>query len=295
MSAVSQLGYIGISASDVGEWESYATGVLGLRAAGTEKDKTLLLGMDGHHHRFAIHPDGKDDVDYIGWEVEGKADLDAIAGRLEGAGVAVAAGSKEFCERRRVAGVIRFQDPDGHSVEVFHGAQAADGGFESPKGASGGFVADGMGLGHLVLAADNLDRAMAFYQEMLGMKVSDYVKQGRTTLGFLHCNPRHHSIAFVELPGAKKRINHFMLQLESMDDVGRTYDQVQQDGVPLLVTLGRHSNDRMVSFYMANPSRFGVEYGWGAREIDDCAWTVEHYDSGTIWGHHRAPAVPPRS
>src|SRR6185295_9637656 len=114
MSAVSQLGYIGISASDVGEWQSYATNVLGLRAAGIENDRTLLLGMDGHHHRFAIHPDGKDDVDYVGWEVDGKADLDAIAGRLEAAGVAVVAGPKELCERRRVAGVIQFQDPDGH-------------------------------------------------------------------------------------------------------------------------------------------------------------------------------------
>lgn len=49
--------------------------------------------------------------------------------------------------------------------------------------------------------------------------------------------------------------------------------------------MGRHSNDEMVSFYMANPSNFGVEYGWGAREIDDCTWEVSRYDSGSIWGH----------
>jgi hypothetical protein len=49
----------------------------------------------------------------------------------------------------------------------------------------------------------------------------------------------------------------------------------------------------MTSFYMANPSRFGVEYGFGAREIDDSCWQVETYDSGSIWGHRRpAPPAP---
>ena len=102
--------------------------------------------------------------------------------------------------------------------------------------------------------------------------MSDYVSLGERRLGFLHCNPRHHSIAFVEMPHARKRINHFMLQLGSMDDVGRAYDQVNDAGMQLFTTLGKHSNDHMTSFYMANPSGYGVEYGWGAREVDDlCA------------------------
>ena len=42
----------------------------------------------------------------------------------------------------------------------------------------------------------------------------------------------------------------------------------------------------MVSFYMGNPSQFAIEYGWGARTVDDSCWQVGHYSSvESIWGH----------
>ena len=89
------------------------------------------------------------------------------------------------------------------------------------------------------------------------------------------------------MPRPKTRINHFMLQLGSMDDVGRTYDQVADEHIPIYMTLGKHNNDYMTSFYMGNPSGFGVEYGWGARTIDDSCWQVEHLTTGSFWGHRR--------
>ena len=294
MAGVTQLGYLGIGVRDRGEWQHYATGVLGLGVVQDGHGERTLLRMDGHHHRFELIEDGRDDIAYIGWQTDGPDGLAAIAARLERAGVAVHAGSRERVEQRHVRELISFTDPDGYSVEVFHGPEEASAPFASTKGDTT-FVAESQGLGHLVLAAANLDRAMDFYTTMLDMKVSDYVSGGDTRLGFLHCNPRHHSIAFVELAQTKKRINHFMLQLDSINSVGSTYDQVQDGAARLLVTMGRHSNDQMVSFYMANPSSFGVEYGWGAREVDDCAWQVEHYSSGTLWGHkpaRRADPVP---
>lgn len=293
MGAVTQLGYLGVGARDVGEWQRYAEDVLGLRTATRDTDGTLFLNMDGRHHRFAIEEDQRDDVIYAGWQTDSAADMDAIAERLEAAGVAVERGSSEDAERRRVAGLIRFTDPDGHATEVFHDPELAPAAFESPKGDTR-FVAESQGLGHLVLATSNLPRAMMFYTEMLGMKISDYV-DSPMTLGFLHCNPRHHSLAFAQVPNARKRANHFMVQLESIDAVGRTYDAVQEGSAQLLVTMGRHSNDEMVSFYMANPSRFGVEYGWGAREVDDCTWQIEQYATGSLWGHRpvrRQDAAP---
>ncbi len=36
-------------------------------------------------------------------------------------------------------------------------------------------------------------------------------------------------------------------------------------GDPIVIDLGRHMNDHMVSFYMANPSGYALEYGWGSR------------------------------
>ena len=286
MVGVTQLGYLGIGVRDLGEWGNYATNVLGLEVAASSSEGALLR-MDGHHHRFVLTDDGRDDIAFVGWQVDDAPQLAAIAERLQRAGVAVRAGTREEAERRHVRDLITFADPDGYSVEVFVGPELAAAPFCSPK-ADTSFLAESQGLGHLVLASSNLERAMCFYTELLGMKVSDYVNLRHTRLGFLHCNARHHSIAFIELAATTKRINHFMLQLDSIDSVGRTYDAIQEGAAPLLVTMGRHSNDEMVSFYMANPSRFGVEYGWGGREIDDCTWQVQQYESGDLWGHRPA-------
>lgn len=284
MSEVTQLGYLGMGVKDLGEWATYAGDTLGLERVATDSDGSMLLRLDEHYYRFAVHESPEDDISYSGWQVDNAADLAAIGARLEAAGTTVTWATKEEAERRRVLNLIRFKDPDGHDVEVFYGPQMGGTPFVSKKGGTS-FVAGNQGLGHFVLAAKDLPATMEFYTTMLGMKVSDYVTRGRLKLGFLHCNPRHHSIAFVEFPNAPKRANHFMLQLDQFDAVGRTWDRVQEGAAPIIMTLGRHSNDHMVSFYMRNPSGFGVEYGWGAREVDDSCWQVAQYDSTSTWGH----------
>jgi hypothetical protein len=50
-------------------------------------------------------------------------------------------------------------------------------------------------------------------------------------------------------------------------------------------TLGRHSNDQMVFFYVVTPSGFEVEYGGGGRLVDDATWQVQRHDRGGLWGH----------
>ena len=82
-----------------------------------------------------------------------------------------------------------------------------------------------------------------------------------------------------------KRMWHFMLEANSIDDVGSALDLASKTGVPVVSTLGRHSNDQMVSFYMSTPSGVEVEYGWGGRLVDDATWQVQRHDRGTLWGH----------
>jgi hypothetical protein len=109
----------------------------------------------------------------------------------------------------------------------------------------------------------------------------------------MHCNPRHHSIAFGVIP-APRRLMHFMLQCRQVDDVGSTYYLCQDQGVEISGTLGRHTNDHMVSFYLRSPSGFEVEYGWGARIVDDATWQVQKHQAPSIWGHRGSLAPASR-
>ena len=78
-----------------------------------------------------------------------------------------------------------------------------------------------------------------------------------------------------------------MLQLRSIDDVGATMYLVQDSGIEITSSLGRHTNDHMLSFYMRTPSGFEIEYGWGGREVDDATWHVQKHHAPSIWGHRR--------
>jgi extradiol dioxygenase len=80
----------------------------------------------------------------------------------------------------------------------------------------------------------------------------------------------------------QKRLHHFMLQLQSLDDVGATYDLCQARDVPIVMKLGKHTDDHMVWFYLHTPSGFNVEYGWGAREVDDSTWEVQVHTASSI-------------
>jgi 3,4-dihydroxy-9,10-secoandrosta-1,3,5(10)-triene-9,17-dione 4,5-dioxygenase len=82
-----------------------------------------------------------------------------------------------------------------------------------------------------------------------------------------------------------------MLETTDIDMVGRALDKVNEQGIEIVSTLGKHTNDHMVSFYMKSPSGFAIEYGTGGRHIDDSVWITSKYDAASYWGHKRV-AVP---
>ena len=80
-----------------------------------------------------------------------------------------------------------------------------------------------------------------------------------------------------------------------MDEVGLAFDRAVKAGVPIMQTIGRHPNDRMLSFYAKTPSGFQFEFGWGGREVDDATWQEGSvYDRISDWGHHPPQFLAPR-
>lgn len=285
---ITQLGYVGFAVTDLAGWEAMATKVVGLPVSSRGDDGTLYLRMDEYHHRIIVHPGEADDIAYIGWQVPGPSELEALHGRLRDAGVETRRGTAEELAVRKVRGLVRFEDPAGYATEIFYGPLDRS---HEPFVASRrmvGFKASQLGLGHVVLRVSDRDACERFYIDVLGLKLSDY---GSGKLVFIHCNARHHSIALApadQIPGPR-RIVHIMLEALSLDDLGTAMDLCEQHGVPVLEPLGKHTNDFTVSFYLETPSKFGLEFGFDGREIDDATWEVRHYDKRSVWGHRRVP------
>jgi len=288
-SAVSQLGYLGLEVSDVERWEQFATHVLGLELASGAPGEARLLRMDEHNYRFVLEAGSRDDVSYVGWQVRDEAALAAVAERLGSMGADVEWGGEELARARRVHRLFRVTDPAGLGVEVFTGPFVDNARpFRSPRGLRG-FEADELGFGHVVLCVEDVEAALRFYREGLGLRTSDFIDldigTGEVvTAVFLHAGPRHHSLALVPV-SAPKRLHHFMLEVKHMDDVGSTYDICREQNVPIASSLGRHTNDKMFSFYMESPSGFQIELGCGGVLVDDATWEIQRYDAPSLWGH----------
>ena len=282
MMGIKSLGYAGVFATDLSEWQTFATSVLGMQVQSTATG--LALRMDGAAHRLLVHAGDREGAAYFGWEVENAVALEGAVHRLEAQGVRTHRAQAGDVERRRVADLLWFEDPLGNRVELFHGLAKADRPFE-PARPSSGFRTGALGLGHVVLTVPRIDSVLPFYRDVLGFKLSDYALRPFHAV-FLHVNARHHSLALLETGQAG--LHHLMIEALSVDDLGKAYDAALERRC-VSVTLGRHTNDHMMSFYAHSPSRFMVEYGWGGRSIDDARWAVQEMVHGpSLWGHERS-------
>jgi 3,4-dihydroxy-9,10-secoandrosta-1,3,5(10)-triene-9,17-dione 4,5-dioxygenase len=50
-------------------------------------------------------------------------------------------------------------------------------------------------------------------------------------------------------------------------------------------TLGRHTNDNMLSFYMATPTGFAMEFGTDGLQMDWEGFTPTVTSLPSLWGH----------
>ena len=291
MTKVNQLGYVGITASDRDQWEPYATDVLGHEISPDSDPANLYLRMDNYHHRLVVQPGDHDDAAFIGWEVSGPSAMEEIAARVEAAGTGVKAATPGEAEQRHVIDFVQFVDPNnGIRTEIYYGPEMLFTPAFLPRRPMSGYVTEGVGLGHVVTYVKDADAAARFYQAALGLEVTDwvFVKAVGLKLAFLHCNQRHHSLAFFENPSPPRGIHHVMFEGATIDDVGTGFD-LCRDRELVTAQLGRHCNDRTFSFYFRNPGNWHFELGWGSRLIDPDNWQVQYYDGmrarGGEWGH----------
>ncbi|MDT7782984.1 MAG: 3,4-dihydroxy-9,10-secoandrosta,3,5(10)-triene-9,17-dione 4,5-dioxygenase [Pseudonocardiales bacterium] len=290
---IRSLGYLRIEATDMTRWREFGLKVLGMVEGKGSTEGALYLRMDDFPARLVIVPGETDRLQASGWEAATEAEVEEVAKRLASAGVSYVEGTAEDLAERRVNGLIRFEDPSGNTLEVFHGAALEHRRVVSPYGHR--FVTEEQGLGHVVLSTSDDEAALHFYRDVLGFRLRDSMRLppqfvGRPADGppawlrFFGCNPRHHSLAFLPMP-TPSGIVHLMVEVENTDDVGLTLDRATRRKVPMSATLGRHVNDLMLSFYMKTPGGFDVEFGCEGRQVSDEDWIARESTAVSLWGH----------
>ena len=299
------LGYIGVGAKDPSQWLAFGTNIIGAMPAralpgedwgmpmdptagpasggsGVGSDGSVYLKTDDRQWRIAIHPNTDNQgIMYLGFEVVGPNALEDAVTELIDAGIDARMGSAKEARQRSVTGIAFSQDPSGNNIELFYGP-TKDGKFASTHGVK--FKTGDLGLGHLNLLVADLEAAQNFYSRVLGFNLSDYIRFGEAgSAHFYHCNPRHHTLGITTV-GPINGLHHLMLEMDNIDQVALCLERAEAAGINITSTLGRHTNDNMLSFYMSSPFGFEVEIGCDGLLVGD-DWLPSEFCEGDIWGH----------
>ena len=285
MAKVQSLGYLRLISDKFDAWPDFATEVLGVMPVQRAwPEGAQHYRWDDHPYRLVVRPGDEFAIEAMGYQVLNSRDLDCLVTAIEGEGITVKRGSEAECADREVAGFVSFQDPSGTPLELFYGPKFDHVPLRHPYVSQ--FVADQrVGMGHTAIAMPDSARSAEFYIRVLGFHERNTMRRNGRTTWFLSPNSRQHTLGLAT-SDAGLRFSHFMVEMATIDDVGRALDRVEANGTPLYLTMGRHTNDRMLSFYVFAPDGFSVEIGCQGLMVEEPSSTFE-IATPSEWGHRR--------
>lgn len=287
MSYLKNINYLIFGSRRISEWHAFFTDFLGMEVR-SQPDGGFKVRMDEQAWRFIVKPCDSEDLWTAGFQVQSRDQLRAFEEHLYAHGVDFTRATEAELAERQVEDMIWFRDPQGLRLEAVCNPLVLS---ELPSMPliPGGYLTGDQGFGHIAITAADLEACEAFYKDVLGFRLSDYICQDiqgfPIRFTFFHINPRHHTLALAGVP-APVRMHHFMVEVKDMDTVGRARQRAVEMGLPIHMEIGRHPNDRMLSFYTKTPSDSNVEFGTEGIEIhDEENWEVKTYDAISEWGH----------
>jgi catechol 2,3-dioxygenase-like lactoylglutathione lyase family enzyme len=226
------LSHVALGVEDPAATAAFYARTLGLAAGDSHADGGIRLGWGRGFHALELVPG--DGMDHFGIELRDDAGLTRLASRLEAHGVGV--------ERTDGDGdhppALVFRDPDGHRIEA-HG----------PVDRTGEHAADPgrrpIRIHHVTLASPAIAAQVAFYEQVLGFRVSDLMGD---VFVWLRCNHEHHTVAIVDAD--ETGLDHYAYEIDSWAGLKTWCDELAARDVALSWGPGRHGpgNNLFVTF-----------------------------------------------
>ena len=164
-------------------------------------------------------------------------------------------GTAAEADLRKVRAFIGFKDPSGNTIELVW--RPAHSGTRYHGERDAGIT----GFSHVGLCTTDAVRDEHFWTTVCNARVSDRI--GDAPL--LRIDEIHHTIAL--FPAAKPGIQHINHQVESGDDIMRSYHFLRERNVRMVFGPGRHPTSSAKFLYFEGPDGMVYEYSSGVREI----------------------------
>ncbi|MGW4905306.1 VOC family protein [Streptomyces sp. NPDC004270] len=265
---VTHVRHIGFGVPDLGKAQEFYEKHWQLEVVRTEDDRLYLGAGCPESHVLRLRSDASSRVDLISLAAASRREVDEVAERA--ARHPHARLLREPGERQDLGGgyAAWFLDCDGRTLEI--SADLTGRVFRPVEE----LESRPMGISHLVLNTTDLQRARAFYESVLGFRVSDWVED---IMCFMRTGRAHHIIAFTRAPHTS--LNHVAFEVRGLDEFMRATGTMMRKGFAPLWGPGRHGVGNNTFSYFQDPSSgFVLEYTTAAQVIDDeHGWTPKVY------------------
>jgi len=280
MIALHDIRYIRLGTADVDDAVRYATRILGLELVRRDRSSAYLRADDRDH--TLVYTAGNPREHIVAFELRTVAELDRAAAELEKAQRPVRAGTRLECEQRCVEGLISFQDPTGNTIELV--ARPAHSGRRYFPTRDAGITS----FSHIGLHSMDPRQDELFWTTVCNARVSDWIGQAP----LLRIDPVHHRIAL--FPSKRTGVQHINHQVESIDDIMRSYYFLLEQNVRIRFGPGRHPTSGAMFLYFEGPDGMIYEYSSGVRMITDDSYLPRQFPANSTsycaWGSK--PDIP---
>ncbi|ATE65495.1 VOC family protein [Rhizorhabdus dicambivorans] len=272
MARVTGIAYVRYQAPDLDLMERFLLD-FGLRRASRSTSALYMRGTGDSHHIHITERGPQARGVGIGLTVDSRAELETIAAQA----------GRDVEESNEPGGGVRavLSDPNGFRVDILHGLEVAP-----PVAVRAPLVLNHAGvnprlgtfqrplrgpthvsrLEHAVLACPDFGAARAFYEGLLGMKISDRLYAGApdaTVVAFLHCGlgeryTDHHTVALMQSDRAA--IDHCAFVALDWDDLMLGHQHLKAAGHFHEWGVGRHILGSEVFDYWRDPFGHKLEH-----------------------------------
>ena len=255
MIRIADMQYVRLATRDVEGAVAFLTDTVGLQLVRREDGRAYLRG-DDRDHDICYFP-GEPGTHIVGLKIETRDELEAAAEQLSVAGVAVERGTKEDCEERRVMDLVRFRDPTGNTFELVHRPHIAVRRYFPTRDAG---ITE---FSHIGLKTADAARDEEFWSTLFNFRANDWIGLA----GLLSFDKVHHRFAL--FPADKPGVQHINFQVQSIDDIMRSYYFLQDRQVRIVFGPGRHVTSGAYFLYFEGPDGVVYEYSSGVRMVDE--------------------------
>lgn len=255
MISLRDVSYVRLGTRDIEGAEHFANNYLGLEVSERHKN-TVYFKSDSKAHTLCYF-EGDPAEQAVAFEIGSESELDEAAAQLEAMGHHARIGTLAEASARKVKAFLAFKDPTGNNIELVVRPE------NSGKRYHGTRDAGITGFSHVGLCTTNAARDEIFWTQVCNARVSDRI--GDAPL--LRIDEVHHTIAL--FPTNRAGIQHINHQVESADDIQRSYNFLRDRQIKMVFGPGRHPTSSAKFLYFEGPDGMVFEYSSGVRDIAD--------------------------